>query len=59
MVVFVWVVVGVVVANALFAAFLLLRFRAEGKRAAEARHRREESAHWAGASRGESHRHLA
>ncbi|KAA1395820.1 hypothetical protein [Aeromicrobium ginsengisoli] len=59
MVVLVWVIVGVVFVNAVFAVFLVLRFRAEGKRAADARHRREEAAHWVGTTRGSSHRHLA
>ena len=59
MVIFLWIVAAVVAANALFAAFLILRFKGERKRAAEARHRSEESAHWVGITRGSSHRHLA
>jgi hypothetical protein len=59
MVILLWVVVAIVVANALLGAFLLIRFRAEGRRAAGARHRRAETAHWVGSAGGSSHRHLA
>jgi hypothetical protein len=58
MTILLWIGFAVVVANAFFAAFLLIRFRAEENRAAEARHRREESAHWV-ESGGSSRRHLA
>jgi len=37
MAILLWVAAAIVVANALFAAFLLARFRAEQRRAAEAR----------------------
>jgi len=58
-VIILWIVVAVVVANALFAAFLILRFRGERKRMAEARHRSEESGHSNATPRGSSRRHLA
>jgi hypothetical protein len=64
MVILLWVAIAVVAANVLFGAFLLIRYRAEGIRAAEARHRRDETAHWTASSRvsppgGSSHRHIA
>ena len=59
MVIVLWVAVAVVVANAILGAFLLIRFRKEGKRAVAARHRREESAHRFGPLSGSPHRHLA
>lgn len=58
MVILLWVAFAVVVANAFFAAFLLIRFRAEENRAAAMRDGREESAHWDG-SGGSSRGHLA
>jgi uncharacterized membrane protein YsdA (DUF1294 family) len=59
MVILLWVAVAVVVANAIFGAFLVIRYRGERRRAAEARHRLPESARWRTRSAGgSSHLHL-
>jgi hypothetical protein len=46
MVILMWIAVVIVAANVLFGAVLLVRYRAEAQRAAEARDRRQREPHW-------------